>query len=77
MILDPFHLHSFPFSPHLNRGLTTRFQTTHLMITGQLSDLGFLIAERTGRILLYLEEFELHIQGIIDQKLTNQGFSDV
>ena len=47
------------------------------MITGQLSDLGFLIAERTGRILLYLEEFELHIQGIIDQKLTNQGFSDV
>jgi len=36
------------------------------MITGQLSDLGFLIAKRAGWILLNLEEFELNIQGIID-----------
>ncbi len=47
------------------------------MITGQFSDLGFLIAERTGRILLHREEPEFDIQGIIDQKLADQRFSNV
>jgi hypothetical protein len=58
----------------LNTYLTDRFKATRLMIVQQFLDLGLSIAEGAARMLSDRKRIEFHLEGMVNQKPTDQRF---
>src|SRR3990172_10458567 len=56
----------------LHRCLTHWLQTTCVVIVKQLFYLRFLIAERAGRVFSHRKPSEFRLQGMVDEKLTDE-----
>ena len=63
---------SFPLILSLDTCLTDRFNATRLVVIHQSLDLGFFIAKRAGRMLSDRKLIEFRLEGMVNQKLTDQ-----